>query len=129
MEASTSTGRPLWRTVLFVILSSVALHRGAAAYIAWDGGLGAGLALGLAVQSAAALGAAIGVLLGRAWVLGFVAALGVSAVATALLLLGQGAVAGISALSAGLVLGLGTVALYLFLRHELVRGPSSGGGR
>jgi hypothetical protein len=48
-----------------VILTSFALHRGAAAYMAYDGGLGVGLASFLAVQSAAALAAALGLLLWR----------------------------------------------------------------
>jgi hypothetical protein len=122
-------GRPLWRTVMFVLLASLALHRGAAAYMAFDGGLGTGMAAGLALQSLFALATALGILLGRRWVLGMVVALGASLVGTALTVgLAQGAAAAFPALSASLVLGLGCAGLYLFLRHELAPERASGAG-
>lgn len=112
-------GRPLWRIVLFVLLASFALHRGAAAYLAYSGGLGLGVALGFAVQSAAALASAVGIWLGRSWVLGFVILLGASLLATALLVgLSEGAAAGLSAFSVAGMFALATAALYAFLRHE-----------
>jgi hypothetical protein len=112
--------RPLWRTVLSVILASFALHRGAGAYIAWDGGLGAGLAVGLAMQAAAGLATALGVWLGRRWVLGCVVALGATLLGLPVLAaFTHGTAAALGALSATLVFGLGTAALYFYLRHEL----------
>jgi hypothetical protein len=120
--ADDRPARTLWQIVLAVMLASFALHRGAAAYVAHGGGLGDGLALGLAAQSAAGLATALGVWLGRRWVLGCVVALGVTLLALPLLAASTGgAAAGLGALSASLVLGLGTAALYFLLRHELQR--------
>jgi hypothetical protein len=115
--------RTLWQIVLAVMLASFALHRGAAAYMAHSGGLGDGLALGLAAQSAAALATAFGIWLGRRWVLGCVVLLGATLLALPLLAaFTHGAAAAPGALSAAIVLGLGTAALFFHLRHELRRG-------
>jgi hypothetical protein len=112
-------GRPLWRIVLFVLLASFALHRGAAAYWAYAGELGLAVALGFAVQSGAALATAVAIWLGRSWALGFVILLGASLLATALVVgLAGGTAAGLSALSVALVFALASAALYAFLRHE-----------
>jgi hypothetical protein len=118
--ADDRPARPLWRIVLAVMLASFALHRGAAAYMAWTGELGEGLAAGLAAQAAAGLATAVGVWLGRRWVLGCVLVLGATMlVLPVLAALTHGAAAAVTALSATLGFGLGTAALYFYLRHEL----------
>jgi hypothetical protein len=118
-RADDRPARPLWRIVLAVMLTSFALHRGAAAYIAWDGGLGEGFALALGAQSAAGLATALGVWLGRRWVLGCIAVLGATLLAAPLLAaLTQGMAAALGVLSGALVFGLGAAALFFYLRHE-----------
>jgi hypothetical protein len=118
---TTASNRPLWRVSLSVILVSFALHRGAAAYVAYDGGLGLGMAFGFASQATAAFVTALGVWLGRSWVLGWVVVLGASLLGTALAA-GLANGMALSALSAALVFGLATAALFFFLRQELVQG-------
>jgi hypothetical protein len=114
--------RPLWRIVIAVMLASFALHRGAAAYMAHEGGLGGEFALGFAAQAAAGLATAAGLWLGRRWVLGCVVVLGLTLIALPLLTaFTHGTAAALSALSAALVFGLGAAALFFVLRHELRR--------
>jgi hypothetical protein len=112
--------RPLWQILLSIFALSFALHRVAVAAALGTSGGPHLLVVAQAAEAAVGLAADAGIGLGRPWVLGAIAVLGVTAVATALLgglvfearpatvAIGQSAVA---ALACG--------ALFAVLRHEL----------
>jgi hypothetical protein len=115
--------RPLWQILLPLFLLSFAVHRAAAAVMLSSVDPLFVAAYGL--QTLAALATALGIWLGRAWVLGALALLGIAVVATALL---EGLFLDVRpapvAFSQALVAAVATGALLLVLRHEF--GPKRG---
>lgn len=112
--------RPLWQMILSFFLVAFAVHRGAAAAMAWLGEAHPALFLAFAAETLAALATAVGLWFGRRWVIFALVVLGIAIAATAIL---ESVVIGAAAIPYAaarvLVAALGTGALAMVLRHEL----------
>lgn len=122
--------RPLWQTILTLLVLGFLVERGTIASVLYLEGAAEPLLLaGYALQLAAGLATALGLWLGRLWACGAVLLLGAAVAATAFLEVGLGIRPALAAVTQVLVAALSAGALFVILKREFgsadLRSPPS----